>query len=174
MTESTPWTARRILLELCDADRRRAIAIAFWRHATAEERAAATLRLAQIMRFREVAFKKAPIERRAEWLLARLADPRFTHLFEVALVAFHTHEASELLAACLDRWGIPHQNGVIEVESPPVPSAEAVASAFGELQPRFARADLLLYFAAAGLLMGEGWAESSWPLVDREMAAAPA
>lgn len=171
MTEN-PWTVRRILTELCDLERRQAIALAFWRHASGEERSAAITRLAQAMRFREVALRKAPAEKRADWLLARLADPRLAHLFEVALVAYHTNQAKELLAACLDRWGVPHQDGLIEVEDPPVPSAEAVVASLPELEERFPRRDLLLYLASAGLLMGPGWAEATWPAVDRALTTA--
>jgi|CXWL01.1.fsa_nt_gi hypothetical protein len=171
MTDSSPWLARRIYLELCDTERRRAIARAFWRFASPEERAQAAAALAQAMRFREPALRKAPVEKRADWLLARLNDPRFGQFFEVALVAYHTGIAKELLAACLDQWGVPHKDGLIEAEEPPIPSEEAIESSLPGLAERFPMPDLLLYLASAGLLMGDAWAKACWPVVDRHRPA---
>jgi hypothetical protein len=165
-----PWTARRILTELCDRDRREAVLVAFWRHAEPGSRAVATLELARALSFREVKLRQAPVEKKAAWLLSRLPSPRFTEVFETALMVYHTSAARELMAACLDRWGIAHQDGILEGDEHAPPDESAVEAALGELRERFLLADLLLYLATVGLLMEPvraGWAAAAWPVVDR-------
>src|SRR5688572_3943131 len=105
---SEPWTARRILTELCDRPRRDAVAVAFWRHAEPQSRLIASAELARALSFRELKLRQAPVEKKAAWLLSRLPAPRFAEIFETALMVYHTSSARELMAACLDRWGIAH------------------------------------------------------------------
>ena len=161
----TDWTARRILRDLADSDRRRAILADFWRLAEPDERAAAQAYLAKKLHFRDVSIRKLPPERKGELLAARLADPEAEHYLAMALMQYHLHHARELMGAFLDQWEIPHQDGAIEgdVEAP---TAAAVSAAAAELTGRFPVADVRLYLATAGLLMGEEWSEAMWPQVD--------
>lgn len=169
----TAWTSRRILREICDADRRRAILTAFWQHAEPDAQRSALARLAKTLRFREETLRKAPLERKAGLLAAQLDAPAFEESFETALLAYHTGQARGLLAACLDFWHIPHVDGSIEAEDYRPPSPDEVERAVDSLRDRFDIRDLMLYLATAGLLMGAAvpaWRESTWPLVDRHLA----
>lgn len=169
----SPWTARRILTELCDRERREEIAAAFWRHADAQSRAVATAELARALSFREAKLRGAPVEKKAAWLLSRLPSPRFSDVFETALMVFHTSERRELMGAFLDHWGIPHADGIVEVDEHAPPTRAAAQSAARELRERFAPRDVVLYLATVGLLMesvAHGWAGATWPVVD-ELAA---
>ena len=64
------WTARRILKELADADRRRIILTHFWKHAEQQHRMVVQMHLARAMNFREETIRKMPPEKKAD-LLAR-------------------------------------------------------------------------------------------------------
>jgi hypothetical protein len=160
------WNSRRILREIADADLRSRILRAFWRYADAPTKAVATAQLAKALHFRDETIRKMPAEKKAELLASRIGAPEFEQTFETALMQFHTHEANEMMAAFLDRWGVPHVNGSIETEDYKPPSAEAVRSAVSELQDRFDRRNVALYLASAGLLMGEEWQKAAWPVVD--------
>lgn len=167
------WNSRRILREICDADRRRAVLVAFWSDAEPESRQAALSRLARNLHFREETLRRAPAERKAELLAAQAGAAEFEEPLEVALTVYHTRQARELLAAFLDFWKIPHVNGSIEAEDYRPPSPEDVGRAVESLRSRFELRDILLYLASAGLLMGgslPAWRESTWPLVDRHLA----
>lgn len=166
---SEPWTSRRILTELCDRPRREAIATAFWQHSEPRIRAVAIAELSRALSFRIESLRKAPVEKKANWLLQRLPNPRFGELFDTALMLYHTHEKADLLGAFLDQWGIPHENGIVEGD-PAAPSPEAVAAAVEALRGRFEAADMALYLATAGLLMEgsqTGWSAALWPEADR-------
>jgi len=160
------WDARRILRELTDGDRRLRILRAFWRHADAPTKAVAAAQLAKALHFRDETIRKMTPEKKSELLASRIGSSEFEQTLETALMQYHTHEANAMMAAFLDRWGVPHVNGSIESEDYKPPSADAVRSAVSELQDRFDRRDVALYLASAGLLMGEEWRKATWVVVD--------
>jgi hypothetical protein len=168
------WTARRILKELADADSRRRVLAAFWRHAEPQSKLLATAHLAKALRFREETLRKMPPEKKADLLASRLGSPDFEEFFEIALMQYHTHEQNDLMAAFLDRWSIPHQQGTIEGDDYARPQRDQVKAAAADLEPQFDRRDIALYLAAAGLLMDDAWREATWPVVDDLAAAAAA
>ena len=163
------WTARRILTELCDAGTRKKILTSFWKHAEPNAKLATTLQLAKALHFREETIRKAPAEKKAEWMMARIHAPELHEPLEMGLMAYHTSDKKELLAAFLDEWSIPHVDGTIEAEEYRSPSVEEVRAAAEKLKERFDQRDIRVYLAAAGLLMGGEWREATWPVVD-EMA----
>jgi hypothetical protein len=167
------WTGRRILKELADTDRRHQILLAFWRYGDAAAKATAIIQLSKALHFRDETIRKMPAEKKAELLASRIAAPEFERTFETALMQYHTHEKNDMLAAFLDRWGIPHVNGSIETEEYKLPSQQAVRDAVTALGEQFDRRDIAIYLASAGLLMANGWPEATWPVVDELRVAAP-
>jgi len=167
--QSSEWSARRILKELCGADRRLEILTTFWLHGDDMSRRIAVSQLAKSMRFREASVRKMPAPKKAQLLVSRVGSAEFEEFFEAALLAFHLRERKELMGSCLDAWEIPHVDGAIEVDDYEVPTRERVDETLVSLGERFDRADLLLYLATAGLVMGDAgseWRNSTWPVVD--------
>ena len=163
------WNARRILRELVDADRRRAILADFWRFADSPTRLAAQAQLAKTLNFRELSIRKMPPDKKADLLASRLGTGDFDQFLEEALMQYHTHRANALMGTLLDHWRIPHVDGAIEGDVETAPDAAAVREAVAALPVEFDRGDVRLYLAAAGLLMGDAWREATWGVVD-EMA----
>lgn len=163
------WTARRILKELADPDRRRAILATFWRQAEPQQKMIVQMQLAKSLHFREETIRKMSPEKKADLLASRIGVPDFDQYLEMALMQYHTSQKNEMMAAFLDRWQVPHENGSIETDEYKVPSTEEVRSAAKELA--YDPADVRIYLATAGLLMADAWRDATWPVVD-EMAAA--
>ena len=159
------WTARRILKELADADRRRAILTTFWKTADQQHRMIVQMQLARSLNFREETVRKMPPEKKADLLASRIGVPEFDQYLEMALMTYHTTQKNNLLAAFLDRWNVPHENGSIESDDYKVPSADDVRAAVGELT-QFDPVDVKIYLATAGLLMADEWRDSTWPVLD--------
>ncbi len=159
------WTARRIVRELTDADRRRRILTAFWRHADEGSRLVAASQLARALHFRADTIRRMPPEKKAELLAARAGSAEFDETLASALMLYHTRDQREMLAAFLDHWKIPHVNGSIETDDYTPPSAGAVREAVRALEPRFDRRDIAIYLASVGLLM-ESWREGVWAVVE--------
>ncbi len=166
----TNWDARHILRQLADSGRRRAILSAFWKYGEAESRAVALAQLARALHFRDQTLRKMPLEKKADLLASRAGMKEFDEMLEMGLMHYHTHDASTMLAAFLDAWGIPHKNGEIETDDYTPPDAGAVRAAVEQLT-QFDRRDVAIYLASAGLLMGGAWREGTWPVVD-ELAPA--
>jgi hypothetical protein len=162
------WTARRILKELADPDRRRAILATFWRQADPQQRLIVQMQLAKSLHFREETIRKMPPEKKAELLASRIGVPDFDQYLEMALMQYHTSQKNEMMAAFLDRWHVPHENGSIETDEYKVPTIDEVRSAAKELP--YDPADVKIYLATAGLLMADAWRDATWPVVD-EMGA---
>lgn len=160
------WNARRILRELADADRRRRILTAFWKHADTQSKLMAQMQLAKALHFRDETIRKMPPEKKADLLGSRIGTPEFEQFLEIGLMAYHTHEQNGLMAAFLDQWKVPHENGSIESEDYTPPNADQVRDAVRTLEGQHDRKDVELYLAAAGLLMGDEWAAGVWPVVD--------
>jgi len=159
------WTARRIVNELADVDRRRRILVAFWRFGDETAKLIAIATLAKALHFREESIRKMPVEKKASLFASRATAPEFEQALDAALMHYHTHEQSALLAAFLDEWKIPHVNGSIEVDEYEAPSIDQVRDAVRNLNSFPAR-DVAIYLASAGLLMGDDWRASTWPVVD--------
>jgi hypothetical protein len=164
------WTARRILKELADADRRRAILTAFWKYGDNHAKLMAQMQLAKALHFRDETIRKMPPEKKADLLASRMASHEFDQFLEMALMAYHTREKSAMLGAFLDRWNIPHENGSIEVEEYPTPTSDQVREAAKELAGEYDRGDIRLYLATAGLLMADAWRDATWPVVDEMLS----
>jgi len=163
------WSARRILKDLADSDRRRRILTAFWRFGDDHMKAMALVQLARAMHFRDETIRRMPPEKKAELLAGRVGTAEFEQTFENALILYHTHEQGPMLGAFLDQWGVPHKNGSIEVDDYTPPTAGAVRDAAKKLD--FDRRDVAIYLASAGLLMTGAWRDATWPVVD-ELASA--
>lgn len=159
------WTARRILKELADPDRRRAILATFWKQAEPQQRMLVQMQLAKSLHFREETIRKMPPEKKADLLASRIGVPEFDQYLEMALMQYHTSQKKEMMAAFLDRWNVPHENGSIETDDYKVPGADDVRAAVSELS-QFDPADVKIYLATAGLLMADQWREATWPVVD--------
>ena len=159
------FTSRRILRDLADDARRQHILRAFWRYADAPTKAVATALLAKSLHFRDETIRKMPADKKSELLASRIGAADFEQTFETALMQYHTHEVNTMLAAFLDRWGIPHVNGSIEVDDYKPPSVDAIRSAARELEGQFDRRDIAIYLASAGLLMGGAW-EGAWGVAE--------
>jgi hypothetical protein len=158
------WTARRILKELADPDRRRAILTTFWKSAEPQQRLIVQMQLAKALNFREETIRKMPPEKKADLLASRMGNPEFEQYLEMALMQYHTSQKNEMMAAFLDRWNVPHENGSIESDDYKVPTADQVRAAARELP--FDPADVKIYLATAGLLMADEWRDATWPVVE--------
>lgn len=163
------WTARRILKELADSDRRRAILSTFWKHAETQHRLIVQMQLAKLLNFREETIRKMPPDKKADLLASRIGIPELDQYLEMALMQYHTTQKNEMMASFLDRWNVPHENGSIESDEYTVPTPEQVRDAANESS--FDATDVRIYLATAGLLMAEGWRDATWPVVD-EMTSA--
>lgn len=147
-------TARQIVNEIASPERRVKILTEFWKSADAQTKALATAHLAKSMKFREETIRKASPEKKAEWLASRSGAAELEQAFEVALMAYHTRHARELMSAFLDEWQIPHEEGSIEVDDYEPPTREKVAAARAKLSERYDDESMRLYLASAGLIMG--------------------
>src|ERR1700682_914717 len=160
------WNARRILKELTDADRRREILADFWRHGDAQTKLLAQAHLAKSLHFRDETIRKMSPEKKADLLASRIGVAEYEQFLEVALMQYHTHRDNNMMPAFLDRWQVPHVDGSIESDDYTTPDSTKVREAVTALEPEYARADILLYLAAAGLLMGDDWRKATWPVVE--------
>ena len=165
------WDIRRILKDLADTDRRRAILISFWRHGDAASKAAVTAQLARAVHFREETLRKMPVEKKADLLASRIGSREFDQYLEAALMQYLTQDHTEMLGAFLDLWNIPHVKGSIEIDDYKPPVEGQVRDAVRQLESRYEKSDILIYLAAAGLLMGGPWREATWPVVDELTSA---
>jgi len=164
------WNARRILRELADTDRRRQVLTAFWKHADTNSKLMAQMQLAKALHFRDETIRRMPPEKKADLLASRIGAPDFDQFLEIALMAYHTHERNAMMAAYLDHWKVPHENGSIESDDYTPPNADSVREAVRAFEGQHDRRDVVLYLASAGLLMGDAWAAGVWPVVDEMIA----
>lgn len=164
---NTEWTARRILGSIADPELRKIILTSFWKHADQTLRAVTTAQLAKAMRFREETIRKAPAEKKAEWLGSRIQSAELEDAFEAALMVFHTTRQKQMLTAFLDRWAVPHKEGSIEEDEYKIPAASQVSEAVEALKDQYPIREITVYLASAGLLMGGEWRDATWPVVEK-------
>jgi hypothetical protein len=167
------WNSRRILKELADPDRRRAVLADFWRYGENQARLLAQMHLARSLHFRDETIRKMSPEKKADLLASRIGVAEFDQFLDIGLLQYHTHHAAKMMGAFLDQWGVPHIDGSIESDDYTTPDPAKVRAAVTALEGQFDRKDVLLYFATAGALMGDDWREATWPVVDEMVSTSP-
>ena len=148
------------------SDRRREILISFFKHGDATSRAVVMAQLSRVLHFREATLRKLPVEKKADLFASRIGAHEFDQYLDAALMQYLTHDHEEMLGAFLDLWNIPHVKGSIESDDFKVPVEGQVRDAVRQLESRYEKKDIVLYLAAAGLLMGGQWRDATWPVVD--------
>jgi hypothetical protein len=127
------------------ADRRHSAAAAFWSDDNAAlEQAEAIALIARQIKFRPRSVQALPTEKRAKHLagIAQVSDLLAARL----LVVYHLEFQRPMMGAFLDALGIPHQDGLIDDETPKTPTPEAVAAAADTLADSYPKADIGRYF----------------------------
>ncbi len=109
--------------ELMNEDERREAATALWENADHAARAALETALAKDLKFRPRSVHRLPAERLAGRLVRMAESLPDAVLFQFL---FHLHMAGRrpLMVELLDAVGLPHDNGVLELEDKAEPPAE--------------------------------------------------
>jgi hypothetical protein len=112
--------------------------------------------IASTLRFREVAVKKMPVDKRADYL-ARVVRPN-DDLATSLLTALHLSRRKEMLAAFLDDLGIPQQGGLIDPEHElEPPDAAALARAVEALYRSHPPVEVDVYLATLVAMDRPSW-----------------
>ena len=126
-------------------DLRLAAATAFWtdEQATLEQAEGVAL-IARQIKFRPKSVLALPVEKKAKHLagLAQVSDLLAARL----LVSYHLQHQRPMMGRFLDELGIPHEDGLINEESPTAPAPEALDKAATTLAAEFPRPDVARYF----------------------------
>jgi hypothetical protein len=112
--------------------------------------------IARTIRFREVAVRKLPLDRRVDYL-ARAVHPDDS-LGSALLLALHMEHRRPMLAAFLDALEIPHENGAIADASQLAPqSPDRLAAAAERLFGEFPADNVEVYLASLLAMDPETW-----------------
>lgn len=128
------------------AERRLAAAELFWNdEESGEQHVEAVASIATHMKFRTKSVLGLSLERRTKYLAVLPNIPET--VAARALVSYHLGRQRPMMAAFLDRLGIPHEDGLITDEAVAKPDAAKLREAAAELGTAFAPDDVSLYFA---------------------------
>ena len=147
----------RLWSELDDATRRDAAHSLYrgeWDDPVGRHEADAAI--AAAVRFRPVAVRKLPLEKRIDYLLraVRPDDSLATSL----LLALHLDRRAPLLSCFLDRLGIPQEDGMIDPDHDVEPPArERLLEAVAALRAEFPGPDVELYLVSLLAMEPETW-----------------
>ena len=131
----------------------------------------ADIAIATALRFREVAVRKLPLDRRVEFL-ARAVRPDDS-LGSSLLLALHMEHRRPMLAAFLDHLGIAHEDGAIRDGSHIAPQPEDRLSAAAErLFESFPVEEVEVYLASLLVLDPDTWGALAAVLEKRRAATA--
>ncbi len=168
---ASQWTAQGAL-DLCSPEERQQIIQSFFEDESPSALALRELvaeRLASLLHYRPQTFKKLPAAKQADHYLRFRTSPALEPCTEGALIRFHVAHRRPLMAAFLDRWGIPHEDGRLKSESARPPSLEEAVEAARAFAGRFERRQVAAYFVTAGLQM-PAWRAPLWGALDLLMA----
>jgi hypothetical protein len=142
--------------DLMSDDDKRAAAIAYWKGADRESRAALEMALAQALKFRQQSVRQLSAEKVASRLV-RLADTLPETVLFQYLFHLHMGERRPLMVEFLDAVGLPHDDGALDLpddfDGPDAEKVEASARALagsGGLEA-------LVYLGTLMVADGEFW-----------------
>jgi hypothetical protein len=137
-------------------ERKLEAAEAFWQDENAAaEQAEAIAVIAQRIKFRLKSVQAMPRDKKARHLtsLAGMSEIVAARL----LVAFHLTHKRPMMASFLDALGIKHDNGLIEDEDTPAPTAERLQEAAKTIGSSFPPEDVSLYLSTLVWQDPETW-----------------
>lgn len=122
-----------------------AAATAFWSDDQAGlEQAEGVALIARQIKFRPKSVLALPVEKKAKHLatMGQVSDLLAARL----LVSYHLQHQRPMMGRFLDLLGIPHEDGLINDESPAVPTPEKLDDAAKGLAAEFPKDDVSRYF----------------------------
>jgi hypothetical protein len=144
------------LWKLLTPERKQQAAEAFWRDENAVmEQGEAIVAIAMRIKFRVKSVRELPIEKKARHLIAlgNVSEMIAARL----LVAYHLSHQRPMMASFLDALGIAHEDGLIQTEDMPPPSAETLGSAARSLTASYPPEDVALYLSTLVWQDPETW-----------------
>jgi hypothetical protein len=143
--------------DLMNEEERHAAAVALWANADRDTHAALDLALAKELKFRPQSVRHLEAERVVPRLL-RLADSLPDAVLFQFLFHLHLSDRRPLLVEFLDAVGLPHSDGVLELEDETVkPDPERLLPAARELLAKHGR-EAVIYLATLLVADKEFWA----------------
>ncbi len=133
-----------------DRNTRLQAAEAFWKSNSEDrlQQAQAEAYLAKRLNLRPATARKLPPERKAAYLTGFENMPE--QMYGQLWAAFYLAHRREMLSAFMDALAIPHQQGLIEGETPAPPSVEALVPAIRQLVERFGSDEVRRYLSILG------------------------
>jgi len=142
--------------DLMTDEEKKASAMALWNNADLESRMAVEMLVAKEMKFRPQSVRKLSAERVAP-RLARMAESLPESVFFQFLFHLHMAERRELMVEYLDAVGLPHREGVLELEEDDeAPTAEAAVGPARDLAAKHGR-EALIYLATLAIADADFW-----------------
>jgi hypothetical protein len=141
-----------------DTETRRQAAESLYRGARSSDagRGHADLAIASRLRFRDVAVRRLPIERRVQYLVSQVRPD--DSLASSLLLALHLEHRRPLLERFLTRLDIPNEEGLIRDDHDlHAPATDRLAEAAASVYQEHAQADVDLYLASLLAMDGEVW-----------------
>lgn len=127
-------------------ERKMQAAEAFWSDENAAiEQAEAIAAIAQRIKFRPKSVVALPREKKARHLVAMGAVSEL--VAARLLVAYHLAHQRPMMGSFLDALGIKHENGLIDDEDVPPPSAERLGEAAQAIVAQYPAEDVALYLS---------------------------
>jgi len=122
----------------------------------ASGRAEADAAIVSALRFRATAVRRLPVDKRIDYL-TRAVHPDDS-LATALLRALHLSRRSEMLAAFLEKLGIPQQGGVIDTDDElDAPGGDELVAAVGVLRDAYPAEEVDLYLAALLSMEPDFW-----------------
>jgi hypothetical protein len=140
------------------SERQQQAAAAFWSddNAAAEQAEAITL-IAHRLKFRTKSVVALPLEKKVRHLLGMPQQLLPEIVAARLLVAYHLAQQRPMMASFLDALGIKHDNGLIEDEDTPAPTAERLQEAAKTIASSFPPEDVSLYLSTLVWQDPETW-----------------
>ncbi|ANM29963.1 hypothetical protein ABI59_10855 [Acidobacteria bacterium Mor1] len=122
----------------------------------AQARKEVNLSIAMAIRFREVAVRKLPVDKRVNYLVKAVRPD--DGLAATLLLALHLVERKDMLEAFLNKLGIPNKGGLIdESHDPETPDAETLKAATDHLYESFDDDQVDVYLASLLAMDADAW-----------------
>jgi len=155
--------------DLMNEDERRLAAQTLWRDADHDARAVVETALAKELKFRPHALRKLPLEKLSARLVRMAPEMPDTLLFQF-LFYLHMGERRPLMVEFLDAVGVPHEDGVLNLEDDAEPPAKDTVENAGRALLEAHGHEALVYLATLMVADKKLW-EGLKPVLEAQEAA---